>query len=131
MVLNVHRYDYPMEAADWLKFDLLSNLAADIKVTAKFHGPDGYILKDGFGFDMNPGQLEPGIVLVPKGRQWERVELSAYRFAFGEKDQPLRCQGCQMYHRDDLPSRKPLTFRKTARGKTEHKLKKCRIAISN
>ena len=103
MVLNVRRYDHPMDEADWLKFDLRSNLAADIKVTAKFYSPDGFVMEEGFGFDMMPGQVEPDIVLVPEGRQWDQVELAAYLFEFGKDEQHLECRGCQMYDRDDLP----------------------------
>lgn len=117
IVLNVKRYNYPMDEADWLKFDLRSNLKADIKVRAKFYNPNGFVMENGFGFDMIPGQLKPDIVLVPKGPQWVQVELASFLFEFGEDEQSLRCEGCRMYDREGLP------ITKTAKPPPNHRRK--------
>lgn len=66
MALKDRRYDSPLDQADGLSSTSGSTFTVDTKLTDKFYSPEDLVLKEGFGLDRTPGQLEPDMVRVPE-----------------------------------------------------------------
>ena len=98
-VLNVRRYEASNEA-DWLYFDVKAHYSlSDIVIKGRFNTPDGVIVKESFLWSMEPGQLEPDKRMIPRGKQWDRVEFQA----IGRRDEKIACEGCTVFVRTLLP----------------------------